>query len=219
MDPSTLTLRNAKPLHEEGVAFARYLDLTTPFYRVMLGRRMADTIAMAFLAAGHQFSFETTVFAERDGTIVGMISGYATDEQHGLVHTLLRSTLGSRATRMRIMQRLLAQQQWFLGRHAPGDFYVQGLAVDKRHRRQGIGSALIGAMEERARAAGSARLTLNVAGRNLSARRLYTRHGLISVAAWPKIPGIRPAVLRMAKILSLPDPRAAGGQINTRPTL
>jgi len=214
-----LTLRNAKPAYEEGVVFARYLDLTTPLYRVVLGRRAADTIALAFTRPGHKFSFETTVFAERDGAIVGMISGYPTKQKHTPVDESRRNALGRRATRMRILTELLARKRWFLGRHAPGDFYVQGLAVDEQYRRQGVGAALIGAMEERARAAGSTRLTLNVAGRNVGARRLYTRSGLTAVSAWPKIQGIRPAVLRMAKILSLPGPRTAGGHNNASPIL
>ena len=198
---SPVTLCDAAPLYEEGVVFARHLDDIAPFYRVMLGRRVVHTIAKAFTQPGHDLSYEHTIFAERDGAVVGMISGYATERHRRSVGPPLREAMGGRALRMRIMARLMARQQWFLGRYADGDFYVQGFAVDEELRGQGIGSALIDAMEQRARAGGSKRLILNVGVKNEAARRLYCRRGMTVEAGWPKLPCIPPFVLRMAKTL------------------
>jgi len=102
---------------------------------------------------------------------------------------------------MRIMAMLMARQQWFLGSYGPGDFYVQGLAVDEDHRRQGIGSALMDATEVRARASGGKRLLLNVEAKNEAVRGLYGSRGMIGAAGWPKLPCIPSFVLRMAKPL------------------
>ena len=70
---------------------------------------------------------------------------------------------------------------------ASGDFYIQGFAVDEDLRGQGIGSALMDAMEHRARASGSKRLILNVGTKNEGARRLYDRRGMTVEAGWPKL--------------------------------
>ena len=201
MDWSSINLRDARPLYEEGVVFARYLDEIAPFYRVMLGRRVVEIIGRAFTQPGHDLSYQNTIFAERGGAIVGMISGYATERHRRSVGPPLREALGGRALRMRIMARLMARQQWFLGTYADGDFYIQGFAVGENLRSQGIGSALMDAMEQRARASGSKRLILNVGAKNEGALRLYERRGMTVEAGWPKLPCIPAFVLRMVKPL------------------
>ena len=201
MDRPSVTLRGANPVYEEGVVFARYLDAIAPFYRVMLGRRVVEIIGRAFTQPGHDLSYQNTIFAERDGAIVGMISGYATERHRRSVGPPLREALGGRAMRMRIMAKLMARQQWFLGTYADGDFYIQGFAVDEELRDQGVGSALMDAMEQRARTGGSKRLILNVGAKNEAARRLYDRRGMTVEAGWPKLPCMPSFVLRMVKPL------------------
>ena len=201
MDHPSVTLRDANPLYEEGVVFARYLDEIAPFYRVMLGRRVVHAIAEAFTQPGHDLSYQNTIFAERDKAIVGMISGHAAERHRRSVGPPLREALGGRALRMRVMARLMARQQWFLGTYANDDFYIQGFAVDEGLRGQGIGSVLMDAIEQRARGGGSKRLILNVAAKNEAARRFYDRRGMTVDAGWPKLPCVPPFVLRMAKPL------------------
>jgi ribosomal protein S18 acetylase RimI-like enzyme len=201
MEQHSVTLRDANPLYEEGVVFARYLDDIAPFYRVMLGRRVVEIIGRAYTQPGHDLSYRNTIFAERDGTIVGMISGYATERHRRSVGPPLREAARGRALRMRIMARFMARQQWFLGTYADGDFYIQGFAVDENLRGHGIGSALMEAMEQRARTSSSKRLILNVGAKNEGARRLYDRRGMTVEAGWPKLPCIPSFVLRMAKPL------------------
>ena len=201
MEPPSVNLRDANPLYEEGAVFARYFNEIAPFYRVMLGRRVVHTIAKAFTQPSHDLSYQNTIFAECNGAIVGMISGYATERHRRSVGAPLREAGGGRALRMRVMARLMARQQWFLGTYLDGDFYVQGFAVDENLRGLGIGSALMDAMEQRARAGGSRRLILNVGARNQGARRLYARRGMTIEAGWPKLPFIPPFVLRMTKPL------------------
>jgi ribosomal protein S18 acetylase RimI-like enzyme len=54
---------------------------------------------------------------------------------------------------------------------------VKGLAVSPRHRRRGVGRALLHAAIEQARQAGARRLTLRVLGHNADARALYASMG------------------------------------------
>jgi len=206
MQPLPIVLRPATPTLEEGILFAMHLDAIAPFYRVMLGRKVVDTLAIAFTRPDHELSFQNTFFAEREGVIVGMISGYATGRIPRSVGTPLRDALGGRALRMRIMAALMARQQWFLGTYTEGDFYVQGFAVDEAFRRRGIGTLLMDAMEERATSSGSRRLILNVGAKNAGARRFYDLRGMTVEAGWPKLPCVPSFVLRMVKPLPRPKP-------------
>ena len=104
---------------------------------------------------------------------------------------------------MKLVSMLFAPMLRILRTIADGDFYILAVAVDKELRGEGIGSALMDAMEERARETGSTRLSLDVAARNESARRLYERRGMAVISRWPKrlpLPALR--FYRMAKALT-----------------
>jgi ribosomal protein S18 acetylase RimI-like enzyme len=99
--------------------------------------------------------------------------------------------------------RIICAPLWrFLDTIRGGDFYLQAIAVDNELRGKGVGSTLIDSIEARAVASGSARLSLDVAAKNESARRLYERRGMIVESQWPKrfnMPRFR--ILRMTKTL------------------
>ena len=97
---------------------------------------------------------------------------------------------------------LCAPMMRILNTLAEGDFYLLAIAVDKQHRGDGIGSALIDSVEQKARETGAARLSLDVTAKNKAARRLYERRGMTVESQWPKrlvIPGVK--ILRMTKVL------------------
>ena len=58
---------------------------------------------------------------------------------------------------------------------------VEGLVVDEKYRRQGMGSALIGACMEWAANAGALSMRLEVRASNAAALALYHRHGFAAV--------------------------------------
>ena len=58
---------------------------------------------------------------------------------------------------------------------------VEGLVVDEKYRRQGMGSALIGACMEWAANAGASSMRLEVRASNAAALALYHRHGFAAV--------------------------------------
>ncbi len=85
---------------------------------------------------------------------------------------------------------------------ADGDFYLKFIAVDKALRGDGVGSVLMDSFEERARASGSTRISLDVSAKNEEAHRFYERRGMTVESKWPKrlpIPGLR--FYRMTKTL------------------
>jgi ribosomal-protein-alanine N-acetyltransferase len=63
-------------------------------------------------------------------------------------------------------------------RMAPGDAYVEELAVAARARRRGVGLRLLERCEHDARRAGCRRLCLNVTSDNAPARALYEQFGM-----------------------------------------
>ena len=203
MDRQSIVLRAAKPTFDEGLAFARYLDEAAEgFFRFMLGRRAAHIIATAFAQPAHDLSYHNVTFAERGKLIVGMVSGYTAEGHRRSSRRPLKQAAGRCNLRMRVVLVLFAPLMRIIDSISDGDFYLQAIAVDKELRGDGLGSVLMDHLEERARASGSARLSLDVSARNEGARRFYERRGMAVTSQWPKrlpVPGLR--FYRMTKTL------------------
>jgi len=197
----SIILRAANPTYNEGLVFARYLDEAfNGLFRFMLGRRLEDIVATAYTQPDHDFSYQNTTFAERDKAIVGMAAGYTAEQHRRSSDQPLKQAAGNRALRMMGVAILCARLR-FLGTHTDGDFYLQAIAVDRELRGEGIGSALMDAIEDQARASGSTRLFLDAAARNEGARRFYERRGMTVESEWPTVPFIPPVIVQMTKLL------------------
>lgn len=198
-----ISLRPASPTVEDGLLFAELLEQAQEgTFRMMLGQRAEGIIARAFTHSGHDLSSEHVTFAERDGGIVGMSSGYDSATHESFTNEALESAAGWRRYRMAAFTRLAARMVRFLDNVPEGDFYVRAIAVDPDHRGQGVGTLLLENLEEDARAAYSNRLALDVSAKNLDARRLYERLGMVAVDAsppWFRIPSTK--IIRLAKPL------------------
>ncbi len=203
MDRHSIVLRAAKPKFDEGLAFARYLDEAAEgFFRFMLGRRAGQIIATAFTQPDHDLSYQNVTFAERDNVTVGMVSGYTAEQHHRSSRQPLKEAAGRRNLRMRIVLVLFAPLIRIIDSIADGDFYLQAIAVEKELRGDGVGSVLMDSFEERARASGSARLSLDVSAKNEEACRFYERRGMAIASQWPKrLPIPRLRFYRMTKTL------------------
>ncbi len=203
MAQHSVTLRAAKPTFEEGLAFARYLDEAAEgFFRFLLGRRAGHIIATAFTRPDHDLSYQYVSFSERDNVFVGMGSGYTAEQHRRSSRQPLKQAAGRRNLRMRVVLILFAPPMRIIDSIADGDFYVRAIAVDEEHRGNGVGSILMESFEERARANGSTRLSLDVSAKNERARRFYERRGMTVESQWPKrlpIPGMK--FYRMTKAL------------------
>jgi ribosomal-protein-alanine N-acetyltransferase len=73
-----------------------------------------------------------------------------------------------------------------LGRSAAGECELLSLAVAARHRRRGVGNALMSAALDRARADGVGRMFLEVAEDNAVAQHLYQGYGFTQVGRRPR---------------------------------
>jgi ribosomal protein S18 acetylase RimI-like enzyme len=202
MNSLEFTIRPAQPTREEGLCFARYMNMTAEGqFRLLFGPRLEEIIAAAYCSPNHDLSYERTVFAEVDHRIVGLASGYTEAQHRRSSYGPLRHAAGRSAFRILCTSALASPILRFLHTYERGDFYLQFLAVDGDCRGQGIGSRLIQSMEERARQSGSARFALDVSARNEGARRLYERRGLVQSAQWPRLRLLPPAIYRMVKLV------------------
>ena len=203
MNQHSIVLRDANPTINEGLVCGHYLDeVAEGFFRFMLGRRFAEIIARAYSRPNHSYSFQNVIYAEFDKRIVGMALGFTAEQHHKFSDQPLKEAAGFRALRMTIVKIICAPMLRILETIADGDFYLLSMAVDKEYRGKGIGSALIDTIEERARASGSTRLSLDVSANNEGARRIYERRGMNIKSQWPKripLPGVR--FYRMTKSL------------------
>lgn len=198
----SLRVRAAKPTLDEGRVFARYLDEAAEgFFRLMLGRNVADIIATAYTQTDHDLSYQNVIVAEHDGVIAGMASGYTAEKHRRYSDRPLKHAAGKHALRMMIVSTLCSPFLRFLEHHDDGDFYLQSIAIDKAHRGKGVGSVLLNALEDRARTCGAGRLALDVSAKNEGARRLYGRRGLTVESTWPKRAFMPHIIVRMTKPL------------------
>ena len=198
-----VTVRPAQPVPGDGTEFARYFDIASDgLAQWMFGRRFHDALGRAFLEPGHDMSYEYVWFAEVEGAIAGMVSGYsAADHRRSQDGPLLRAA-GLRAVRM-LGTWLLARPLFeFMDRVRDGDWYLQAVAVGQEFRGRGIGSALLDHAEATATAADARRIVLDVAVDNDRARRLYERRGMVIEATSPSVAlGPGHALHRMTKDL------------------
>jgi len=203
MDRKSTTLRAAKPILDEGLAFARYLDEAAEgFFRFMLGPRAGHILATAFTQPNHDLSHQYVTFAEQDNRIVGMVSGYTAAQHCRSSIQPVRQAAGRHHLRMEIVLVLCAPLLRIIDSIGDGDFYLQAIAVDKDLRGSGVGARLMAAIEEQARASGSTRLALDVSAKNTTAYRFYERRGMGVESQWPRrisMPGLK--LYRMTKVL------------------
>ncbi len=187
MTGTSLYIRPAQPTRDDGLAFARYLDMAADgVFRFMLGGGSDHVLASAFVAPGHDLSHEHVSFAELDRGVVGMTSDYSAGQHHDSSDRPLIRAAGWRIVRMGIVSLMAAGPFRFIDAVPHGDYYLQAIAVNANVRDRGIGSTLFDRVELRARAVGSERLALDVAVDNRDARRLYERSGFAIEATSPR---------------------------------
>jgi hypothetical protein len=104
-DPTTV--RPALPTFDEGLLFARYLNVAADgAFQVLLSRGYDRVIGEAYLSSGHDMSYETVAFAERSGRIAGMASGYTSQQHEQSSDEPLRRAAGFRMVRMAALSML-----------------------------------------------------------------------------------------------------------------
>lgn len=202
MNQRKVTVRPAKPTEDEGLKFAAYMDSASEGgFRIMFGKRFEEIVSRVYFEPNHDLSYETTVFAEVNGDIVGMVSGFTAEQHREFDQDVIKRFAGRSLFRISAFFTLLSPMLRFLHTYQDGDYYVGFLAVDEAQRGKGIGSRLMQAFEDRARTCGATQLAIDVARKNQGARRLYERIGFTAIRRWPKTRLMKATILRMTKPL------------------
>lgn len=202
MEPQSITIRPAISTWEDGLQFAHYMNSAADGgFRKMFGKRFEEIVSKTFLEPNHDLSFETALFAERNGEIVGMVSGYTCEQYKQFSKDVVNQYAGRSIVRISLIYALIAPMMRFLHTYEAGDFYIEFLAVHESHRGLGIGSTLLLELEKRARTSQASRLAIDVATRNATARKVYERYGFATIGRWPNTRLLRPSILRMVKPL------------------
>lgn len=196
---SDINLRAAKPELNDGLLFARYMNLASDgFFNIMLGENSEKIISDAFLSPKHTLSYEYVTFAEKEGVVIGMISAFTGAQHREFSEEPLEMAASSVSLRMKFMRFILSPIFNILSTIKENDYYLQGIAVEPNYRGQGVGSILMCDIDKRALNSGSSRICLDVAANNSSAQKMYKSRGMVEVSKWPRNKILPSLFIRMA---------------------
>ncbi|HJO69770.1 MAG TPA: GNAT family N-acetyltransferase, partial [Rhodospirillales bacterium] len=120
--------------------------------------------ARRYAREGTTFSYENCLVADRAGDVLGMVHGFPMEAQSADSDDSPDPVLAPYAELEDI-----------------GSFYLSGVALYPQYRGLGIGTRLLDAARDRARALGLERLSLICFERNQQATRLYLRLGYVEI--------------------------------------
>ena len=200
MNTDSIVIRPANPSIDEGLKYSAYMNSASGGgFGKMFGKRLGEIVSNAYCQPNHDMSYETVLFAEADGEIVGMVAGYSAEAYRGFDKDVIDRVAGRSRLRVWLIFLLISRMMRFMHTFADGDFYVAFLAVDETHRGKGIGTRLLGALEKRARSSSATQLALDVERKNKAAQSVYERYGFTTIDHWPKSRIMKPTILRMSK--------------------
>lgn len=194
MSESAFRLRPAEP--DDAAALAELILVAGGgVYEFQLEGLFGDVALVDVLASGicgvaGNFSHRHMVVAEdaaAGGSVVGMAHAHPVE----WMRTLDRSFIPP--DRLAHLAPFEALQDW-------DSYFVSALAVVPAWRRRGLGTALLDALADKARAGGFPRLSLHVWADNASALAFYAKAGFVEagradVAPHPQLPHIGGSVL------------------------
>jgi ribosomal protein S18 acetylase RimI-like enzyme len=160
-----------------------------PYYAAYAGgaARARRLLRVLYPRGRHTASWEVCRVAEARGEVVGVLAAFPTDAGDELARRFVRLTLAhSSPWRIPALFRHLRATA-VVSPHPPsGLLYVDALATDPGHRRQGVARALLAEADRMAAEAGLDGVALDTGIENRAARRLYEDSGFVSR-------GLRPA--------------------------
>ena len=145
-------------------------------FGTLFGAAAPAILAKVIAQPKHAFSFEHAVVAEQAGEVVGFCQGFPYGTPTGTA--AIAKAAGVRTARAAVIGLLGLPLVNALDRHAPGEGYLQAVAVAPAGRGAGVGSTLFADAFRRAAHAGCSTLTLDVDTANVRAVELYERLGL-----------------------------------------
>ncbi len=167
---SPITIREATAA--DAPALARLIDIAGEGVPSWLWAQMAAD-GQSPIEVGEQrarrdtggFSWRNALVTERDGEVAAMMLGYGIGEPSAEDRAGIRDLPETLQPFIELEHR------------SAGSFYVNALATLPGRRGLGLGAALMGAAEDRAKAQGISRMSIQAYEQNTGAVRLYERLG------------------------------------------
>jgi len=198
----TIIIREAKPDIEEGLVFAQLFDEASEgFFKKMLGIKITEIIADAFVKSNNEYSYENVMMIEYESKIVGTVSGYTYAEKEGFKKNILSQFPGGAKLRIMMFSIVGKVLSRFLGPRGEEDYYLQSIAVSSQMRGKGLGQRLLKHSGKIAIKKGSKTFSLDVSSKNENAINSYKKFGMEVSSFWPNILKLPPVFTRMVKEL------------------
>jgi len=171
-----IIIRKGKP--EDAHHFSELVILSSPkVFSLLFGSKVKNVMKNIFTRRRHYYSYDKSFFIEVDGKTAGMAQ--------------LHRFRPRKREKMRLSLLLLKYLNWRLPRSllsflrsekvisnfSNKDCYLSNVAVYPEYRSLGLGSRLLGALEEEVRTVGKNRMVLHADVKNQKAIKLYERLG------------------------------------------
>ena len=174
-----MLVRPAEPRDDRAVAALMY-ETAAGRYDLFTGNRdrALQVLVATIPRPGNDTSRDGAIVAEIDGQVAGAVVAFPAVEETARRRRFLRHALLRRPPWRwpRILRNARLGEQ-ITPDPGPDALYIDALATDDRFRRRGVGTALLDAAAERARALGLGKLALDTGAANAPARALYERYG------------------------------------------
>ena len=198
----TIIIREAKPDLEEALVFSHFFDEASEgFFKKMLGIKIYEIIADAFVKTNNEYSFENVTMIEYESKIVGMVSGYTYAEKEGFKKNTLSQFPGGAKIRIMMFSVVGNVLSRFLGPRGKEDYYIQSIIVSSQMRGKGLGQRLLNHSGEIAIKKGSKTMSLDVSSKNENAINSYKKFGMEVFSVWPNFLKLPPVFTKMVKEL------------------
>jgi len=145
------------------------------FFPSLFGSNAAKVMKNLFQQSGNFFSFEHSYFIEVNNKRAGMALGYNWEQKRQ--EELYTGLLLVKYLRWSFFTQLpyLLKAQNIVGKFAESEYYLSNIAIYPEFRGLGLGTKLLGTIEEEARKTGCKRMVLDVETDNKRAIKLYEK--------------------------------------------
>jgi ribosomal protein S18 acetylase RimI-like enzyme len=183
-------VRPAQSRDDAAVARLLYESASGRYDLFAGGRERALRLLEATVAApGNDTSRDGVLVAVVDGHLAGAVASFPTHEGERRRRRWLGMAYRRRAPwHWAAMRRVATAGEAIPYEPRPDSLYIDGLTTEQRFRRRGVASALLEAVDDRARLLGLPVVALDTTASNTAARALYERTGFTPVKEVPASP-------------------------------
>jgi ribosomal protein S18 acetylase RimI-like enzyme len=169
-------------------------------------KRAKEVLTKLFPLTDHRLSFNHAHIAMIQGRNVGIMITFPGGEIGRLNRKLYRLILSQYTFRGKIALFQRGLPMVFIKECASDEYFLSNIVVKAQARGKGLGSRMLGMVEEQARQAGYKKVSLRVAIDNLDAKRFYQRHyyktKAIDLESNQRVSALGPGYLSMEKVLN-----------------